>query len=167
MKHLLTIITLLSSFIFISCHKNENLNSEKDKFQKYVDSIELIKNHKEKALTLAETVVLNIKENRTDWSYLSGEKKHSAMLDDYDLSILREFQVDTILNKKCNIKIALGFGQNKILLPDTFILNDNEAKMIYRMFHDLVYKPMLKHEEDSIANVRKKKEQLIINKMCK
>lgn len=70
------------------------------------------------------------------------------------------------MNRKCNIKITLGFGQDKVLLPDTFELNDKESEMIYTMFDMLVYKPMEKHREDSIANIRKQKEQLIIKKMC-
>lgn len=155
-----------STFLFLCVILSCNKNTEKDKLQKYVDSAEYNKVHSEKPLTLAETIVLNIKENPNDWKYLSGFSPHENVIM-IDAIGTTSFQVDTILNRKCNIKIALGFGQDKVLLPDTFQLNDKEAEMIYTMFDMLVYKPMEKHREDSIANVRKKKEQLIINKMCK
>lgn len=158
--------TFLFLFVIISCDKSSPKNPEKDRLQKFVDSAEYNKAHSEKPLTLAETIVLNIKENRTDWKYISGQSKANAILND-ELSILRGFQVDTIVNRKCNIKIILGFGHDKVLLPDTFKLNENEAKMISTMFYMLVYQPMEKHRKDSIVNVRFKKEQLIINKMCK
>ena len=107
--------------------------------------------------------MLNIKENQKDWTYISGALPTCEIIGGFETA----FQIDTILNRKCNIKIILGFGHDKVLLPDTFKLNENEAKMISTMFYMLVYQPMEKHRKDSIANVRKKKEQLIINKMCK
>lgn len=58
--------TFLFLFAIISCDKSGPKNPEKDRLQKFVDSAEYNKVHSEKPLTLAETIVLNIKENRTD-----------------------------------------------------------------------------------------------------
>lgn len=145
--------------MFISCTPNEknSFTIAKENDKRFLDSIGKIKANTK---NLAETIVLNIRENPNDWTLLKGKVNNDIILPDL------AFQVDTMFNRKCNIKIALGFGQDRVLLPDTFDLNKHEIESIYTMFNLVVYQPMIKHREDSIANIRKQKEQLIIKKMC-
>ena len=122
--------------------------------------------------TLAGEIAKNIREHPGDWIYVDVNNNKSYTIDNEyptlpSTDIIGYSSVDTLINKKCGIRINFKTYSADVVSPDTFQLSKIESDTIVEAFRYAVFIPHEQAIEDSLNKARNRKEQAIINNFCK